>query len=191
MRTALLGGTFNPIHNGHLYIAEEVRISLAYDRIVFVPSFRPAHKEIGLEDDPFKRFEMVRLATGERNEFLVEDCEIQRRETSYTMDTIEYLYKRYPITGKIGLIIGDDLVPGFPRWRRVEDLLKVVDIIVAYRLRREPFPYPVPITYVENLLIPISSSDIRKRVQEGKAFRYLVPEPVYEYICSQGLYRND
>ena len=107
------------------------------------------------------------------------------------MDTIEYLYKRYPITGKIGLIIGDDLVPGFPGWRRVEDLLKVVDIIVAYRLRREPFPYPVPITYVENLLIPISSSDIRKRVQEGKAFRYLVPEPVYEYICSQGLYRND
>jgi nicotinate-nucleotide adenylyltransferase len=56
MRTALLGGTFNPIHNGHLYIAEEVRISLGYDRIVFVPSFRPAHKEIGLEDDPFKRF---------------------------------------------------------------------------------------------------------------------------------------
>ena len=191
MRFALLGGTFNPIHIGHLYIAEEVLVSLGYERIVFVPSYRPAHKTVGEKDDPQKRLEMVRLATEGREEFIVEDCEVLRKDTSYTMDTIEYLYRRYPVTGKIGLIIGEDLVPGFPTWKMVDRLLKEVDIIVAYRTKREPFPYPVPVQYIENLVLPISSSEIRTRIKAGKAFRYLVPESVYRYICEQGLYQNE
>ncbi len=191
MRLALLGGTFNPIHIGHLYIAEEVLVTLGYDRIVFVPSYRPAHKTVSEKDDPEKRLEMVRLATEGREEFLVEDCEILRRNTSYTMDTIEYLYHRYPITGKIGLIIGEDLVPGFPTWKMVDRLLKEVDIIVAYRTKREPFPYPVQVSYIENIVLPISSSEIRARVKRGKAFRYLVPDSVYWYIRRQGLYQDE
>ncbi|MCX7788292.1 MAG: nicotinate (nicotinamide) nucleotide adenylyltransferase [Spirochaetes bacterium] len=191
MRLALLGGTFNPIHIGHLYIAEEVLISLKYDRIVFVPSYRPAHKTVSNMDDPQKRLEMVRLATEGREEFIVEDCEILRKDTSYTMDTIEYLYHRYPVTGKIGLIIGEDLVPGFPTWKMVDRLLKEVEIIIAYRTKREPFPYPVQVQYIENVVIPISSSEIRARIKAGKAFRYLVPDAVYQYIREQGLYQNE
>lgn len=191
MKLALLGGTFNPIHIGHLYIAEEVLVTLGYERIVFVPSYRPAHKAVSERDDPHKRLEMVRLATEGREEFIVEDCEILRKDTSYTMDTIEYLYRQYPVTGKIGLIIGEDLVPGFPTWKMVDRLLKEVDIIVAYRTKREPFPYPVRVQYIENLVLPISSSEIRARVKAGKAFRYLVPDPVYWYIRKQGLYQHE
>jgi len=191
MRLALLGGTFNPIHIGHLYIAEEVLVSLGYDRIVFVPSYRPAHKTVSAKDDPQKRLEMVRLATEGREEFIVEDCEILRKDTSYTMETIEYLYHRYPVKGKIGLIIGEDLVPGFPTWKRVDRLLEEVEIIVAYRTKREPFPYPVQVQYIENLVIPISSSEIRARVKAGKAFRYLVPDSVYRYIREHRLYQYE
>lgn len=190
MRLALLGGTFNPIHVGHLYIAEEVLVTLQYERIVFVPSYRPAHKRVSEKDDPQKRLEMVRLATKGREEFIVEDCEILRKDTSYTMDTIEYLYQRYTVSGKIGLIIGEDLVPGFPTWKMVDRLLKEVDIIVAYRTKREPFPYPVPVQYIDNLVLPLSSSEIRERIKARKAFRYLVPEPVYHYICEKGLYQD-
>jgi nicotinate-nucleotide adenylyltransferase len=107
------------------------------------------------------------------------------------MDTIEYLYRQYPVTGRIGLIIGEDLVPGFPTWKMVDRLLNAVDILVAYRTKREPFPYPVQVQYIENLVLPISSSEIRARVKAGKAFRYLVPDSVYWYIREQGLYQHE
>lgn len=188
MRLALFGGTFNPIHIGHLYVAEEVLVSLRYDKVVFVPAYRPAHKSISPSDDPKNRLAMVQLAVKDRSEFLVEDCEILRQSTSYTLDTIDYLYRSYSITGRIGLIIGEDLVAGFPTWKMVHELLQKVDIVIAYRTQRVPFPFPVPVQYVENLVLPISSSDIRRRVRERKAFRYLVPETVYGYIQDKGLY---
>lgn len=190
MKLALLGGTFNPIHNGHLFIAEEVLRSLGYDRVVFVPSFKPAHKEISAEDDPEKRLAMVRLAIGEREEFLVDDCELQRRGTSYTMETIDYLNRKHRIDGRIGLIIGDDLVAGFGKWKMVDRLLSEVDIIIARRISPEKVEFPGPAAYLENALLPISSSDIRERVRTDKAFRYLVPEEVYLYIVKERLYRD-
>ena len=190
MRMALLGGTFNPIHMGHLFIAEVVLVSLGYDRIVFVPSFRPAHKDVLPGDDPELRLEMARIATAGRREFIVEDCEIRRRGTSYTMDTIEHLAARYPVEGKIGLIIGDDLVPGFHTWKMVDKLREACRVLITRRQWEQELPFSGDHAYIDNTVLRISSSDIRRRVSKNEAFRYLVPETVYDFIRTNGLYRT-
>ncbi len=188
MRLALLGGTFNPPHVGHLFLAEEVLRSLNFDRVVFVPSFKPAHKALDDGDDPEKRLDMVRLAVEGREEFFVEGCEIARASTSYTMDTIDYLMSGYEVEGKVGLVIGDDLVPGFRTWKMVDRLLTTVQVVIAHRSTSERLPFPGDHVYLENAVLPVSSSDIRERVRRGKAYRYLVPEKVYDYIRNERLY---
>jgi nicotinate-nucleotide adenylyltransferase len=190
MKVAVLGGTFDPIHNGHLFLAEEVLLRLGYDRIIFVPSHKPAHKAIQPRDDPFFRLEMTRLACAGREEFIVEGCEIERRGTSYTMETIDYVLEKYTLEGKPGLIIGDDLVAGFGKWRMAARLLETVQVIIAHRTTANKLPFPGDHLYIENIILPLSSSDIRRRIQEGSAYRYLIPETVYAFIRSHGLYAN-
>ena len=133
---------------------------------------------------------MVRLAVEGRDEFFVEDCEILRASTSYTMETIDYLAEKYPVEGKIGLVIGDDLVAGFHKWKMVARLLATVKVVIAHRESAARLPFPAEHVYLENAVLPISSSDIRERVRTGKAFRYLVPENVYDYIRKEDLYRE-
>ena len=189
MRTVLVGGTFNPVHNGHLYIGEEVRKQLHYEQILYVPSSIPPHKENTTAVTPLQRLEMLSLAL-DKNEGNVLDSEIVRGGISYTVDTVQYLYKTADITGKIGLVIGDDLVEGFKKWHRWEELISMVDLYVVHRKFAAEVSLDIPHTYLENLVLPLSSEDIRKRIAGGKAFRYLVPEPVYFYIKRHGLYRK-
>ena len=187
MKTAVLGGTFNPIHNGHLFLAEEV-LHLGYERVIFIPSYRPAHKDVEVKDSPDLRLAMTHLACAERKEFIVEDCEILRGGTSYTIDTIEYLMEKYPVSGKPGLVIGDDLVAGFDNWKMADALRKAVRVIIAHRTTREALSFEGDHLYIENAILPLSSSDIRKKVAEGRAWRYLVPEAVYAFIRANRLY---
>jgi nicotinate-nucleotide adenylyltransferase len=191
LKLALLGGTFNPIHVGHLFVAEEVRLSFGYDRIVFVPAFRPAHKDLPGADEPEMRLAMVRTAVAGNPNFIVDDCEIRRRQTSYTMDTIQELQSRYALEGRPGLIIGDDLIAGFPAWKNVEALLAAVKIIVARRHSSDRPPFAAECDYLENILVDVSSSDIRDRVRSGKAWRYLVPDSVHAFILEHGLYAGE
>ena len=187
MKIAVFGGTFNPIHCGHLFLAEQV-LHLGYERIIFVPSFRPAHKDIDTKDSPGLRLQMTRLACADREEFIVEDCEILRAGISYTIQTIEDLMKKYTISGKPGLIIGDDLVAGFDSWKMADVLRKTVRIIIAHRTTGERFPFDGDHLYIDNAILPLSSSDIRRRIVEGRAYRYLLPEVVYAFIRSRRLY---
>jgi nicotinate-nucleotide adenylyltransferase len=187
VKIAIFGGTFDPIHNGHLFLAEEV-LALDYQRIIFVPSFKPAHKEVGAKDDPALRLEMTRLACAGRQEFIVEDCEIARKGISYTIQTIDYLREKYDFGEKPGLVIGDDLIAGFGRWKKAEDLRNAVKVIIAHRLTAEKLPFEGDHIYVENSILPLSSSEIRRRISTGRAYRYLVPEAVYGFIRSRGLY---
>ncbi|MDR1933698.1 MAG: nicotinate (nicotinamide) nucleotide adenylyltransferase [Spirochaetales bacterium] len=187
MKTAVLGGTFNPIHNGHLFLAEEV-LALGYRRVIFVPSHKPAHKQVDALDDPLARLEMTRLACAGREEFIVDDCEILRRGISYTIQTVEYLTGKYEIEGKPGLIIGDDLAAGFDRWKNADALRQAVRIIIAHRTTEEKLPFAGDHIYIRNAILPLSSSDIRRRIQKGRAYRYLIPEDVYAFIRVRGLY---
>lgn len=187
MKLLVFGGSFNPVHWGHLLAAEELREEFGYDLVLFVPAARPPHKT--LLDDPGaeERIEMLRLAVSGNSTFRIDDCEIGREGLSYTVDTLKELPERYHIDGKPGLVIGDDLASGFKDWHCPAEIAGLSDIIVARR-SGAAFELPYPHREAHNRLIPISSSEIRARLASGRSVRYLLPDPVFEYIGKKGLY---
>jgi nicotinate-nucleotide adenylyltransferase len=191
----MLGGSFDPVHIGHLFIAEEARVNLGYERIIFVPAYQPPHKDGRPEADDQARLAMLRFAIAGRDDFEIETYEIDRGGVSYTIDTVGYLESRLPVTGKLGMIIGDDLVDDFHTWKNAEELKERVDIVVATRQiesadRPVAGSAPSQSARIDNSPLPVSSSEIRMRVREGRAFRYLVPERVHDYIVENGLYTS-
>ncbi len=190
MKVLVLGGSFDPVHIGHLFLAEEVRRQFEYDEVVFVPASEAPHKEPTGETTDQQRLEMLQLAVEGNKRFLVDDCEIVRGGRSYTVETIPEINERYHPEGRVGFIIGDDLVSGFSSWRSHKTLAGMVDLIVAHREFQERVEFEFPHRYADNLLLPISSSDIRERIAAGKAFQHIVPDPVFRYIERYELYRQ-
>jgi nicotinate-nucleotide adenylyltransferase len=188
LRLLVLGGSFNPVHIGHLVVAEELRWEFGYDLALFVPSLRPPHKSLAEEPGGARRLEMLRLAVEHDGGFAVDGCEIERGGISYTIDTLQDLSSRYPLEGKPGLVIGDDLIPGFPAWRMPGELAEAADIICAHRSSAEELPLAFPHRYAHNSLIQISSSMVRERIAAGEPFRRLLPPAVFRYIAENGLY---
>ena len=189
MRMVILGGTFNPIHLGHLYLADEARLSLGFDKVIFVPDNIPAHKEVGSSVTARSRLDMLETALASTRDFLMDTCEIDRGGVSYAIETVDELSKRYDLADKAGFILGDDLVAGFPRWKEAQRLSDSVELIVAHRNYSQRVQFAYPHTYLDNTMLPISSSEIRRRVREKGAYRFWVPDPVFEYIRKNGLYR--
>ena len=188
MRIAIFGGSFNPVHFGHLFLAEEVRMSMEYDRIFFVPVNIPSHK-IGSTLAPAEhRVAMVRRAVDQYREFVVDECEIRRGGVSFTVDTVRELMQSIPLRTRPGLVIGDDLVSEYHTWKAAADLAEMVDLIVARRTATEHSQFTYPHVYLDNLLFPISSSEIRSRLQTGRAVRFLLPDTVLDYIREHGIY---
>jgi nicotinate-nucleotide adenylyltransferase len=188
MKLVMLGGTFNPPHLGHFKIAEAVRLEFAYDKLVLVPSYKPAHKDIKGHVSFHDRFRMVELSLEDWGNSFVSDCEYQRKGVSYSIDTIRYLKERYTQGEKPGLIIGDDLVSGFHRWYKAETLAEEADIIICHRGNPEDLVFPFPHRYFQNSIYQVSSSEIRKTLAaKGNASDYLAPA-VLDYIRREGLY---
>lgn len=205
MRIAVIGGSFNPVHIGHLALADEVRSALGYDRVTLIPAATPPHKTLSGDATSADRVEMLALAAEGVPWLEVDTCEIDRGGISWTIDTLEFLLSARPdIEGKIGLVIGRDLVAGFPSWRRAADIADLAELIVA---RRPSAGYTdiddaaspaapgtaldgmqFPFRELSNLPLPVSSSGIRSRIRAGKSWRYLVPDAVYRYIEGHGLY---
>lgn len=188
MKAVVLGGTFNPVHYGHLFVAEEVRASFGYDAAIFVPANQPVHKDPTPVLAPSHRLAMLRLAISGNDRFILDAGEIERGGPSYSIDTVTSLIPRYGIEGKPGFVIGDDLVAGFPTWKNVEELVRIVDLIVARRTLAGPVLLAHPHRTVTNTILPISSSEIRRRISEGRAVRYLLPDAVASYIRENALY---
>jgi nicotinate-nucleotide adenylyltransferase len=195
VRIAILGGTFNPVHKGHLNIAAEVKSRFGYLRIVFIPANIPAHKKMEVDVGAGHRLKMLELAVTGYPDFFVDDCELRRGGTSYTIDTVRELSRTYPIEGKPGLIIGDDLVEDFKTWRDVGRLVEMVELIVAHRRSRKNLVIEYPCRYVDNSLFPISSSQIREALQsdgastDRESVRNWLPPDVFDYIQRHDLYR--
>jgi nicotinate-nucleotide adenylyltransferase len=183
----VFGGSFNPVHWGHLLLAEEVREEFDCDLAIFVPAARSPFKEGTDDPGAGHRLAMLRLACAGNAGFRVDDRELRRGGVSYTIDTLREIVRDYGSTEPPRLLVGDDLVPGMPRWRDSEALEREAKVIVA---RRSQVEESVPDRYVRarNRLIPIASSEIRMLLASGRSVRYLLPESVFEYIASQGLY---
>lgn len=187
MRTAIFGGSFNPLHIGHLVIADEILGSGLCEQVLFIPAFLPPHKSI---EDPGAGFRlaMVKRSIEGQSGLAVEDCEIRREGISYSIDTIRYLVENKKVAPIPLLVIGDDLIGGFKNWKNPDLLLKACEILVVHRRHVERIPAEFPHRYVENPIIPISSTMVRERLTRGEPWRFLVPEGARKVIEENGLY---
>ena len=188
MKIALLGGTFNPIHNGHINLAEKIKSKFKYDKIFFIPSFIPVHKTNPINVLPIERLEMLEIALNDLDWASVSDCEIKRQGFSYSVETLRFFYKNYSFTGKPGLIIGDDLAAGFNSWRDPGKIIRLSDLIIAHRLYREEIPLSYKHKYIDNEIFSLSSSEIRDLHKRGESIESFLPERVHSYIIKKGLY---
>jgi len=190
MKLAVLGGSFNPIHLGHLFLADAVLSNLGYDRVVLVPAYRSPFKlaVLGMEDSTRNRMEMIAACIAGDPRLTLDDCEIQRGGVSFTVDTLADIIRRYAPAGKPGLIIGDDLVGDFTQWHRSDEILAMADIIVARRLHSGVLETPYPCVQIGNDIMNISSGMVRDRIAGDGSWRYLVPAAARAIIEGRGLY---
>jgi len=188
MKLVMLGGTFNPPHLGHITIAESVRERFSYDRLVLVPSFNPAHKEIENKVSYEQRRRMVELSIQGLSGVFISDCEFERKGVSYSIDTIRYLKDTYTNGEKPGLIIGDDLVKGFTRWHQAGQLALEADIIICHRGDPADLDFPYPHIYFQNPIVQASSTEIRHMLRDRNDTGSLLHPDVLEYIRKEGLY---
>ncbi|MEI8349105.1 MAG: nicotinate-nucleotide adenylyltransferase [Candidatus Omnitrophota bacterium] len=185
MKIGIIGGTFNPPHVGHLILAQEVCQKLQLDKIFFIPTNIPPHKE-SHNVQAGDRLNMTRLATVGESRFEVLDLEIKRGGVSYTIDTVRELKNQYPKTG-FYLIVGSDLANDFPTWKYFEGLKKAVQIVVAKR-RAYPLEKKNNFIVVDIVQMGISSSHIRGLIKKGFSVKYLVTDQVARYIRKHRLY---
>lgn len=193
VRIGILGGTFDPVHMGHLVVAEEIREQLGLNRVIFVPAACPPHKVPVSTSDSELRYAMVVLATEDNPCFETSDIEIKRSGKSYTIDTVSEFKDLYGQGCQIFFIMGADSIFEISTWKDPDRLLDLCTVVVTTRpdfdLDRidERLRHRVKLATVTD--IGISSTEIRRRVKEGRSIRYLVPEKVEEYIHRNGLYR--
>ncbi|MDR2136527.1 MAG: nicotinate (nicotinamide) nucleotide adenylyltransferase [Treponema sp.] len=188
MRLAILGGSFNPVHLGHLYLADAVLSAFGYDRVLLIPAFRSPFKLDADAASPQDRLAMLAASVPGDSRLLVDDCEIRREGVSYTVDTLADIYRRYLPDGKPALILGDDLAREFPSWKRSGEILSLADIVIARRTLSEAGDYPYPCRQLRNDAVGISSAQVRDFVRQGKPWRYLVPAGARAIIEERGLY---
>jgi nicotinate-nucleotide adenylyltransferase len=189
-KVGIFGGTFDPIHNGHLITAQSVREIRKLDKILFIPSFLSPHKTGVNSTKPEHRLEMIKLAIKDVDFFDYYDYEIKKGGISYTVDTLRELKKTYDT---LEFIIGYDNIFQFHTWKDPNEIMKLAKIIVLKRKSSHPFTskdkYVKSAIFVQTRGIEISATDIRQRVINGKPIHFLVPEKVKEYIYRFKLYK--
>jgi nicotinate-nucleotide adenylyltransferase len=203
---AIFGGTFNPVHHGHLVVAEEVRTRLHLDKVIFVPTHTPPHKDLADLAPTSHRHLMLTLATLSNPGFEVSTFEMDRGGKSYSIDTVRHFRSRLGEGVQLHFIVGADMLEDLSGWREVGELRKLCRFVAVPRpghdvqktLQRQVLTAG-DLSSAEGLLedvmvedtplMDISATDIRRRVKEGKSIKYLVQETVEQYILHQKLYR--
>jgi len=203
IKLGIMGGTFNPIHNGHLVTAAEALHQFELDRVIFIPSGDPPHKNFHEEKIAEHRYLMTVIATSSNKNFFVSRIEIDRKGKSYTVDTLKKLKKIYGKDSELFFITGADAILEILTWKRTEEIIELCYFIAATRpgydlSRLEDLKKNLndkinnnindKIFIMEVPALAISSTDIRKRVAEQRPIDYLVPEGVSNYILKHGLY---
>jgi nicotinate-nucleotide adenylyltransferase len=200
-RLGISGGTFDPIHYGHLIVAEDIREKLGLDRVLFIPSGKPPHKDDAKVTDASMRFEMVKRAISGNRYFEVSRIEIDRPGYTYTIDTLRELRKLYGEDTCLFFITGADVVKELLTWKECELVFQLSRFVAVLRpghcaldfakdIEVLKHRYGAVIHTVEAPLIGISSTIIRERMTNGFSIRYLVPESVEDFICANNLYNG-
>ncbi|MBA4016038.1 MAG: nicotinate (nicotinamide) nucleotide adenylyltransferase [Pirellula sp.] len=201
MRIGIFGGTFNPVHYGHLLLAETCREQRGLDEVWFLPASVPPHKQDLVLVDAAQRLEMLKLAAGGNEAFRVSDLELKRGGVSYTVDTLEAVHAERP-EAELYLLIGADTLADLPNWRTPKRVCELALPTAVCRpgsgeLDYEPlaaFVEPTRLARLRELRVEmpqigISSRDLRARIAAGKSIRYQVPRAVEKFIETAGLYR--
>ena len=187
-----MGGTFNPPHLGHLVCAEEVYDHFGFDKVVFVPSARPPHKEATEIPDAQHRYMMVLLATQDNPHFEVSRKELDRPGRSYSIETVREFKKEHGQDVELYWITGADCVLDMSIWKDVDELLDICKFVAitrpGYDLSQADPRFMKKVRSLEVTAVDISGSEIRRRVKRGNSIRYLVPPDVESYIYRNGLY---
>lgn len=205
MKTAIIGGTFNPVHNGHLHLLHWLVTTTDYQRMLFIPVYSPPHKAYDRKVTDSDRIDMLTLGLQAYSkeyphdravELIVDDCEIRRQGVSFMFDTVKDVLIRYQVEGKPAVVIGDDLLPGLSAWHRFDELCGLVDFIV-FKRSSDLFPPVLPQKatgcIIQNPLVGGSSTEIRAILQAGGTdsdLASLMPQSVVHYIRYHGLYTD-
>jgi nicotinate-nucleotide adenylyltransferase len=196
-RIGVLGGTFDPVHNGHLYVADALRAALGLERVVWVPAGLPPHKTGQIVSQDRDRLAMLEQALAGSATDEIDTIDIDRTGPSYTADTLESLAERFS-PARLFFLMGEDSLRDLPTWHDPERLLRFAELAVAARpgvdADLESVARQVPAVQGRVHLVPteeiaISSSEIRRRVRENQSIQGLVPAPVETYIRDHGLYK--
>ena len=190
-RIALYGGSFNPIHHGHLLTGLEVIEKLKYDYIVYIPANIPAHKKIENIESSKRRLDMVKMAVKKYNKFLFSDVEIKRGGISFTIDTVYELKDIYQSKYKFGIIFGDDLLDELESWKDFNKLAKISEFICLTRDNNKVYKPKIKINYLNNRIVEMSSTEIRNRVKNKLNIDFMVTNEVKKYIIKNKLYKKD
>lgn len=196
-KIALMGGTFDPIHYGHLASAETVRAEFGFDKVIFVPSGNPPHKDAKTITSGEMRFHMTKLAVSQNENFGISDIEIVREGPTYTIDTVKEMKRQG--NASISFITGADALNEILTWRNAKELLKLCSFIATTRpgynnqtllshTEHLKEKYGAEIYFIEVPALAISSSEIRNRVMAGRPIKYMLPEEVERYIYENRLY---
>lgn len=198
-KIGIMGGSFNPIHIGHLHLAESARVEFDLDQVIFVPTGDNPFKKSNFEVNREQRYHMVELAIQSNPYFTATRIEIERYGKSYTIDTIREIKKLYP-DADLYFIAGADIMFEVTRWREAATLMKNITFITTYRPGYKKHKFKSQIRYLRKAYnakilkmvsseMDIASTDIRKRIKLNKSVRYLLTDSVEEYIRENGLYR--
>ncbi|MGT2712174.1 nicotinate-nucleotide adenylyltransferase [Streptococcus oriscaviae] len=186
-QVGLLAGNFNPVHNAHLLVADQVRQQLNLDAVLLMPELLPAYADKLDSVDDLHRLKMLQLAIKDRKGLGLETIQLEKREFCYTVDLITELMERHPDTD-FYIILGADLIDTLPKWHRIDDLLQLVQFVGVQRPRyRAGTSYPL--IWVDVPLMDLSSSMVRDFIKKDRWPEFLLPETVLAYIEEKGLYR--
>ena len=185
-KIGIYGGTFDPIHHGHLILSRQACEQIGFDQLIFVPAAQSPFKTNAAKASGELRLEMLRTAIRGQEDFIADDCELKRPAPSYSIDTVLQIRERAP-KADLFWLIGADNVEGLRKWRRFNELERLVQFVVLDRGRAKKTAQVYPVVQRN---IDISATEIRNRVASGRSIRYLVPQSVEEIIRREKLYRE-
>ena len=190
-RIGLFGGSFDPVHLGHLLVAQAAREELQLDRLFFIPAAQSPFKPDSKPTSSADRLRLLRLALAGKTWCDIDEQELQRGGVSYTINTLRDYHQRFP-EAKLYYLIGGDHVQKLPSWREAEELARLADFVVVPRPGQVEIPFPAPFhgRALKGFPLGVSSSQIRARVKAGEPIDHLVPATVAEAIRSAGLYAD-